>query len=198
MRKLTTYFTMVAVILMTQGSAFAATVVKAVSVNASIQSALDLEMTIIQHEGATDTTVSTMNFGSLTPNPFGGMDSGRFFTVFLTGRTQQLPYVITQTGTSLNNGAATMPNGAQNLAIVYATQDNGGQPIPTGAALGTNGTWVATNKTVYDSENANAQQRTVQAIYGLRGDPALGPGNFVPPSQPSGNYTAQITYTLTA
>ena len=180
---------------------WAATQSQSVTASASVQSALNLQVTITETVNGTQssTPLSAMNFGQLTANQFGGMDpaSGRFFTVYLTGQTQTLPYVISQTGAALSNGATTLPTGAQFVVPVYNPSDNGNATLPAGAVLGTNGTWVATNKTLYDSENTNAQARTIQAQYYLRGDPALGAGNFIPSSQASGNYTGQITYTIT-
>jgi hypothetical protein len=186
-----------AILVFAPSFAHAATTSNAVSVNASVQSALALDTVIIQHEGTTDSNVASMNFGQLTPTGFGGLQSTRFFTVYLTARTQQNAYVVSQTGQSLTNGTTTLPAGAQRVTPIYVAADNGGAAMPVGAALGTAGTWVATNKTLYDSENTNAAERTIQAIYGLQADPALGAGNFVPANQPAGNYTGTITFTAT-
>lgn len=179
-------------------AAMAATSSVQVSVNANVQSALTLNAAIVQNDGGVTSNVASMNFGQLTPTGFGGLSSTRFFTVYLTASTQTLPYTITQTGTALTAGSATIPAGASKVTPVYAATDNGGAAIPSGASLGTAGTWVASNKTIYTSESSNAQQRTIQAIYGLQSDPTLGAGNFVPSSQAAGGYAGTITYTVTA
>ena len=180
-------------------AAWGATDSDTVNVSASVSSALSLETAIIQNDLGVTSPVAAMNFGPLNPNGAGGLSSTRFFTVYLTAHTQQAAYIISQNGQDLNNNAgATLPDGAQNMVIVYVPSDNGGAQIPNGAALGTpiSGTWVG-NRTIYDSENTPAAERTVQAIYGLLSNPALGNGNFVPSNQPGGNYSGQITLTVT-
>lgn len=181
-------------------AAFAATASNVVTASASVGSALSLQTTIIQHEGTPDvqTTVGSMSFGSLSPTGFGGLASPRFFTVYVSANTQSAAYILSQNGQDMSNGTTTLPDGAQNMVLVYNAADNGNQGIPVGATLGTpvDSTWIGA-RTIYDSENTNAQIRAIQCIYGLRSDAALGTGNFVPANQAPGTYQGNITFTVT-
>ena len=188
---------MVMVLVLAAAPVMAATTSSQVTASASVQSAFALDMVIVQNDAGATSNVSALNFGQLANNGAGGLTSTRFFTVYLSAKTQTQPYNILQTGQSMTNGTVTLPNNAQRVTPVYVPVDNGGATLPTGAAIGTQGTWVVTNKIIYDSENSLAQDRTVQAVYGLIGDSALGAGNFIPSNQPSGSYSGNITFTLT-
>jgi hypothetical protein len=135
-----------------------------------------------------------MAFGDLKKNGFGGLDAPQYFKVYMTANTQSLPYTISQNGTSVSNGTATMPNGACKVTPTYNAADNGGAALV--GTLGTAGTWVGT-RTLYTS-NATGATRTISSFYGLIGDPAQGAGNFVPESQAAGNYSGTVTFTVTA
>jgi hypothetical protein len=122
------------------------------------------------------------------------MDAPYYYKAYINANTQALPYTITQSGTSVSNGTASLPANACRLVPTYNPVDNGGAPLV--GALGTAGTWVGT-KTLYTSD-AGGAARTITAVYGLVGDPATGAGNFIPPTQAAGNYTGTVTFTLTA
>jgi hypothetical protein len=118
------------------------------------------------------------------------------FAVVLVANTQRVPYTITQTGTALTSGVNTIPNGSSVVTPVYTIQDNAGATLPAGASIGSPGSWVSTNKTLYSSGPSGAS-RAIQAIYSITGDPTAGATATVPVDQPAGAYASGITFTMT-
>jgi hypothetical protein len=119
--------------------------------------------------------------------------------VLITANTHGLPFTITQNGTPLSDGSDVIPPGACTVVPVYAAADNAGSPKPGGAVLGSAGSWVDSSKVVYSSESGGSvEMRTVQLHYAITGDPSSGATSAVPTSQPGGNYTGNITFTVTA
>ena len=186
---------------------FAATVVSpSYPVSALVDGALS--MTIVARKNSTAGAVTTaMNFGQLQEVVPGTLRSSATgpgntgtgnVTVSITANSHSLPYTITQTGTSLVAGPNTIPTGACTVVPVYAAADNGGAAKPAAAVLGTAGSWVATNKSLYASESGSAAMRTIQAIYSITDDPAAGATSAVPVNQAAGTYNGTVTFTVTA
>jgi hypothetical protein len=186
--------------------AFAATVSSGpVNVNASVNGDLSMTLTLRQNS-STGAVVSSMDFGQLVESVPGELRSSSTSTTgtgsvvaSITANSHGVPYSIKQTGTALSNGTVTIPAGACTVVPVYATQDNGGASLPSGAALGTAGTWVASDKVLYTSETTStAALRTIQNHYSVTGDPAAGATAAVPVNQPGGSYSSTVTFTVTA
>lgn len=177
-------------------NSYAATQSATVSVSAQIQSALTFDVKLYSVNPTTfaETATASMAFGELKKNGFGGLDAAQYFKVYLTANSQGLPYTITQNGTTVSNGTATLPNNACKVTPSYESGSNGGAALV--GTVGTAGTWVG-NRTLYTS-NSSGAVRTINAYYGLVGDPAQGAGNFVPENQASGTYSGTVVFTVTA
>ena len=186
-------------------AAFAATATSgAITTSASVSGTLTLT-TVMKKNSSTGAIITSMDFGQLADIGSGTLRSSATGTtstgavdMFITANSHGLPYTITQTGTAMSNGTTTLPAGALTVVPVYATADNGGAAKPTGATLGTAGTWVATNKALYTSETGTAAMRTIQAVYSVTDDPAAGATSSVPLNQAAGTYTGTVTITVTA
>lgn len=175
-----------------------------VPVSATVGGGLTLTV-VMRKNDFSGPIVTNMDFGRLVDIGTGTLRSSSTSTtgtgavdVFLSANSQGLPYTITQTGTALSSGSASLPAGACVVVPVYAQADNGGAAQPQGATLGTPGTWVSSGKVLYASESGNAAMRTIQAIYSISDDPAAGATTGVPVDQPGGDYDATITFTATA
>jgi len=199
--KLTAVLTVLA--LLVSPAVFAATINSpAITVSAQVPSNLALNVTLRQNS-STGTVLPSMDFGTLQPtastnlvSSASGSTGTGSVVAMLSANTQGAPYVISQTGTALtrSGGAETLPAGALQVTPVYAAADNGGAAMPAGASLGTQGTWVASGKTLYDSENGSpAAIRVVQVHYAV----IEGAGGTVPPNQAAGTYNGTVTYTVT-
>lgn len=184
-------------------SCLAATQSAALSVSAVVQSSLTLNIVLNRVDpasGDAESPTTSMNFGSLTPDSNGGMKVPYYFKAYINANTQSLPYTITQSGTPVSNGSATLPTTACRVVPTYNPTDNGGAPLV--GTLGSPGSWVGP-RTVYTSDAAGSP-RTVSVVYALIGDPAYGGGlngeplNFIPNTQPAGAYGGSVTFTLTA
>ncbi len=146
--------------------------------------------------------VPAMDFGilqsrgnSLVSSEAGSTGTGAIH-MFISANSHGVPYTVTQTGTALSNGTTTLPAGACNVVPVYSANVNGGLPMPAGASLGTAGSWIAVNKTLYTSGPTGAL-RTFEAYYSITDDPAAGATGSVPLFQQAGNYSGTVTITAT-
>lgn len=187
-------------------SAYAASVSKPpVNVSAEVSSNLQLNLALFKNsvDAANNITASNaMNFGTLhdigtgtlRSTPTGSTGIGSVIAL-VSAVSSGVPYVITQTGTQLTSGSNTLPAGACTVVPVYAAADNGGQALV--GTLGTKGTWVATDKTLYTS-NAAADVRQIQYHYSITDDSNAGATTGVPTNQAAGTYTATVTFTVTA
>ncbi|HTL70290.1 MAG TPA: hypothetical protein VL404_03265 [Candidatus Eisenbacteria bacterium] len=187
-------------------SAFAASVSKpAVNVSAVVSSNLQLNMALYKNSVAVANDITAGNAmafgtlkdvgtGTLRSSTTGSTGTGSVVAL-LSAISTGVPYTITQNGTALTSGVNTLPAGATTVVPVYAPEDNGGQALV--GTLGTAGSWVNANKTLYTS-NAAAAGRVIQAHYSVTDDPAAGATTGVPTSQAAGTYTATVTFTVTA
>lgn len=184
---------------------FAASSVNApLSVSASVDSTLT--MNIAAHKNSsTGAGISSIDFGELVDLGTGTLRSSATgttgtgnATVMVTVNSHGLPYIITETGSALSNGSVILPPGACTVVSVYSSADNGGAALPTGANLGTAGSWVDTNKILYRSESGVASMKTFQAIFSITDDPSAGSTSSVPLNQEGGSYVGTITLTATA
>jgi spore coat protein U-like protein len=174
----------------------------AITVSAQVPSNLSLNVVLHQNTSV-GAVLPSMDFGTLQPTASNNLVSSAAgstgtgsVVALLSANTQGAPYVISQTGTALTRagGAETLPAGALQVTPVYAAADNGGAAMPAGAVLGTQGSWVAAGKTLYDSENGSpAAIRVIQAHYAI----IEGAGGTVPPNQAAGTYNGTVTFTVT-
>lgn len=137
-----------------------------------------------------ETTPSTGTLRSLATSTTGTGSVVALLSVVSSSRV----YSVTQTGTILASGANTLPAGACTFVPVYAPEDNGGAPLV--GTLGTMGSWVGPNKTIYNSDS-NGSSRLIQAYYSITDDPAAGATAGVPLNQAAGTYTGTVTFTAT-
>ncbi len=199
----------VAVLVASSSATFAATATTpSINVSASVTSTLSISADLFKNSvsAANDIPDTAMNFGTLNTNLGGGITSANLrstvngstgtgsVVALISAISSGIPYTITQTGTAMSNGGATLPAGACTVVPVYAAADNGGA-----AEVGTKGTagsWVGT-RTIYTS-NAAGDLRTIQAHYSVTDDPAAGATTGVPLNQAAGTYTGTVTFTVTA
>ncbi|HXV18537.1 MAG TPA: hypothetical protein VD883_00490 [Candidatus Omnitrophota bacterium] len=160
---------------------------------------LTANLFVVNADGTTGASAASLAFGTLT-NQGGTLKPAAatgayvaYLNALATDSALTTPYTITATSTALTAGANTIPSGACILTPVYIAADNGGV---TDGTLGARDTWVGT-KTVYTS-TASRPTRNVRAYFAITDDPALGSTAVVPLSQPSGNYSATTTFTMTA
>jgi hypothetical protein len=175
-----------------------------IPVSAIVDGSLSLSVQM-KKNGSLGPAISSMAFGTLEDIGTGTLRSSEDgstgtgnVTVMLSANSHGLRYTITQTGTALSNGTATLPAGACTVVPLYIAADNAGLTKPAAAVVGTPGTWVATNKVLYQSETGVAAQRTIQAIYSITDDEDAGATTGVPTSQPGGTYNGTVTFTVTA
>jgi hypothetical protein len=186
-------------------SVFAATATSGpVNVSAVVDGSLSMSV-LLKRNSSVGPTVTSMNFGRLEDIGTGTLRSSEDSTTgtgnvsaLISANSHGLRYTITQTGTALSNGTTTLPAGACTVVPLYVPEDNAGLPKPAAAVVGTAGTWVATNKVLYQSETGIAAQRTIQAIYSITDDEDAGATTGVPTNQPGGTYNGTVTFTVTA
>lgn len=187
----------------------AATSVKGpITVSAAVPVNFDLAFEMKRNTFA-GPTVTAMDFGTLGTitladgsrsslrSVLTGSTGTAAVNVFYGASTQGAPYTISQTGTPMTGpGGATLPVGNLIVVPVYAPEDNGGAALPTGASVGTRGSWVGT-RTIYTS-GPTAAARVVQAFYSITDDPAAGAVGGITSAQAAGAYSGTVTFTLTA
>ena len=175
----------------------------AITTSATVLGGLTLSV-VLHKNNSTGTVITAMDFGTLKDIGTGTLRSSTTgstgtgnVTAMISANSQSLPYTISQTGTTLSNGSTTLPSGALTVVPVYASADNGGAAMPSGAALGTKGTWVG-SRTLYTSEPGAAAIRTIQSVYSVTDDTAAGGTTGVPLNQAAGTYSGTVTITVTA
>lgn len=180
-------------------------------ITASVDGNLTLTATLFKDSaaGPTGLALSAINFGQLqtftntstngqtlrsSDTGIGAVMGG--VVALISANSHGLPYTISQTGTALTGSGGTIPTGACTVVPFYAVQDNFGNSIPGGAAVGAKGSWVGT-RTLYTSEPA-ASIKIIQAHYSITDDPAAGASSAVLVSQAGGTYSGSVTFTVTA
>ena len=183
-----------------------------IQISAVVDDSTTLRVVLVKNS-PTGAVVDAMNFGTLQEFDFlnatthlvsktlrssinGSTGTGAVMA-WITANTHGTPYSILSTGTALTSGTNSIPTGACTVVPVFAAQDNGGISMPSGAALGVAGTWVANEKVLYHSELGTASMATIQAYYSITDDSATGATTAVLVSQPSGTYTGTVTITVT-
>lgn len=203
MKKVGGLFLIVALVSALNPSVFADTTSSGpITTKAEIPTGLTLSVALHKNS-TTGALVNSMDFGiledigtgTLRSTPTGSTGTGNI-TAVVSANAQGQPYQVKQTGTALSNGQTILPIGACTVVPVYASQDNGGAELPSGASLGTAGTWVATDKVLYTSD-ASGALRAFQAIYSVTDDDTAGATEGVPQSQPGGVYNGVVTFTVT-
>ena len=172
-----------------------------ITTSAVVDATLTLNVVLKKNDFA-GATVTTMDFGKLINIGTGTLRSSPTSTTgtgavaaFISANTSGTAYTITQSGTAMSNGAATLPSGALTVVPTSSAADNGGVALPAGASVGTAGTWVGT-RTLYNS-GAGAAVRNVVCYYSVTDDAAAGATTGIPLSQPGGTYTGSVTITVT-
>lgn len=171
-----------------------------VQVSASVNALQQFNCTILQHNTPTDagTLVTTMNFGQLarpvdaTGTPL-ALASTSFFQVSCAINTSGKGYTLTQTGTALTAGTATLPAGAYVFTPLNITTGPGA--YPAGGTVSARGSAVRTAAGWYAHPTGAAG--VIQATYGITNDAANGATQFIAPDQAAGAYAGQVTWTLT-
>lgn len=179
------------------------------TVSASVDGSLTLSVAL-KKNSSTGVATSSMDFGKLTQFDYTDGCTGSVsstlrssatsttgtgnVTTMVTVNSHGLPYTVTQIGTALTNGTATIPAGASTVVTAYSPLDNAGAALV--GTLGTRGSWVGT-KTLYTSD-AIGSMRTFQSIYSITDDPVAGATAGVPLNQRGGTYNGTVTFTVTA
>ncbi len=178
--------------------------------NSAELSVIIKELTVANQEPWTGTTVTAMNFGTLTHTLTGGAEAGvwysqKYYCVFIFTNSYGHRYQIVNDCLGLSSGGNSLPAGSFGLTPQYQSLDEwsasnpqGGQP--SGSSVGVQGPAIATNKVIYQSEPA-ASNRIIRAFYGL---PSYATGGAlphsgyqpIPLSQAPGTYTGQVTITI--
>lgn len=156
------------------------------------------------------TTVTTMGFGTLTHLLDGGGEAGAWFSkkyfavmIFTNGFGKK--YEVRSTCAGLTSGGNSIPANSFGLTPQYVGEDKwssgdaqGGKPA--GATLGSAGSAITTNKSIYQSE-AGGSARIIRAFYSL---PPFGSGGAlpfpgyqpIPLTQAPGTYAGTVTITI--
>lgn len=160
------------------------------------------------------TQVTSMDFDALTHLFNDNSEAGLWyskagFCIVIYAQAYGKPYDIKSSCAGVTSGTNSLPSGSFGLTPVYSAEDkwvwSGGEkkqgPMPAGASLGSAGTAVATDKTIYSSEPGTGTARILQAYYGLSPYKAGGAEPFpgytpIPLNQAPGTYTATVTITI--
>ena len=166
----------------------------AVTISASVPSALTLNLTII--DPLTQSAVPTMDFNELE-RVGEEFRAAKFFKVFLEVDTVGDPLTLTQVGTPITRtgGSETIPSGAYVVDPTYSEADNNGKAQAPGSQLAARQSVVGTHEIYNDP---NGAKRTLTIFYYLSGDPATGGTQIIPLDQKSGAYSGSIQFTLTS
>ena len=162
--------------------------------SASVQSVLELGVEIREFkDGAvTNWGASSMSFGSLRSDAAQGPMRGEFyFDVYLHPNSSGRPYKLTQTASALTNGTRTIPAGA--CVVTPWPVDKNGQSYPSGAVIGTQGSFIASSKILYQSDPSGAYA-PVAFTYAIANSSANGATELVPFDQMGGSYTSSVTF----
>ena len=192
-------------------------------VQAQITQSIELSYVIFDGPPVNAVIVDSMNFGILKDRfegdtvSRGALFSDKWYTVMIIVGAQGAPqYEIVQAASPLSNGIVEIPANAYLCSPVYAAEDEwqwegpAGElmrqpqgPQPPGSVLHSPGSAVETNKKIYTSEPLGSS-RIIQIIYsitngyqesgevwpGFTGDP-------IPLNIPPGEYSGNITFTVT-
>ena len=172
-----------------QAPCYGASSVGPVTMQATVSSVLGLTATIYEGNVFTGPIVTSMDFGTLTDDGSNNLQSTKFFSVYLEANTSSRQYQVRQTATQLTAGTKTLRTGT----TIVTPFDALGSGLP--GTLGSQGSWVATDKVIYASETAGSAAG-VGAIYGVTSNPANGATVVIPQDQPGGVYAASVTFTL--
>jgi hypothetical protein len=204
---------LVAAILVGFGIAYAAATLN-VAVNAQVAdmspefTTVIKELTTAGQDVWSGTTVSAMNFGTLTHLLDGGAEAGvwysqKYYCVLMFTQNYGKAYEVKSTCTGLSSGANSLPAGSFALTPAYVAGDEWSPGVPqgtqpTGAVLGSLGSAVATGKSIYKSEASNASARIIRAFYSIPTNGGFTGAVPVPLSQATGTYTGTVTITIAA
>lgn len=164
--------------------------------SASVQSVLELGVEIREFKDGSVTNwgASAMHFGHLKSDAVNGPMRGEYyFDVYLHPNSSSRPFRLTQSANALSNGTSTIPAGA--CVVTPWPVDKNGQSYPAGATLGTRGSFIGTNKIIYQSEPAGSYV-PVAFTYAITNDPTAGAAAFVPFDQAGGDYSSTITFQI--
>ncbi|MBP9733332.1 MAG: hypothetical protein KBD07_03030 [Candidatus Omnitrophica bacterium] len=163
---------------------------------ATVQSVLELGVEIREFKDGVVTNwgATSMNFGTLKSDSANGPMRGEFyFDVYLHPNSSSRPYRLTQSANILTNGNQTIPAGA--CMVTPWPTDKNGAAYPAGATIGTAGSFIGTNKIIYQSEPAGSYV-PVAFTYAITNDAATGATGFVPFDQSGGSYSSSITFQI--
>lgn len=163
---------------------------------ASVQSVLELGVEIREFRDGlvTNYGASSMNFGTLKSDVTQGpMRGDKYFDIYLHPNSSGRPYRLTQSAAALTNGTTTLPAGACVMTPWPVNKD--GQPYPAGAITGTRGSFIGTNKIIYQSDPAGSYT-PVAFTYAISNDPNAGATALVPADQAGGTYSSSITFQI--
>ena len=181
--------------------AYAATT-QTVNVSATVNSTLDLTMTIYKLDNAGKpiglNLGTTMSFGTLFRDTVNSVMRGNdAYTVYLNANTSSLPYVVKCTMPALSNNTVSLPP-AMVMTVVSATSAGVDIAGDTFTAGGQNA--IMTNQTIYTS-NPGGTAAFIQLVYGISSGNLDGSDPFtgwqpILLGQASGDYTAAVVYTM--
>lgn len=186
--------------------AFAETVNKVVDTSAKVDGALTMNVLLFKNDitGTNITAGNKMDWGTLVDIGTGTLrssatgDTGTGAVLaYITVNSHSRPWTLKQTGTDMTKvgGTEKLEVGSLAVAPVYIASDNGGV---TDGTLGTKGTFVAADKTLFTSA-ANGSIRTIRAYYSITDDPAGGgAAPNIPLGKLAGTYDGTVTFTATA
>ncbi len=164
--------------------------------SASIQSQLELGIEIRQIKDGTviNYGASQIAFGLLKSDVTNGPMRGEYyFDVYLHPNSSQRPYRLTQAAAALSNGTTTIPAGA--CVVTPWPVDKNGAAYPSGATIGSRGSFVSTRKVLYES-GPSGLYAPVAMTYAVTSDSGLGSTQIVPADQAGGNYLSSITFQI--
>ncbi len=145
-----------------------------------------------------------MDFGPLVRDGENALRGGKNFHVFCGTNTSGNPYNITQNMSVLSNADGDLLPDSTLVAPVNASSAGDpadpAQNIP-GDTLGSTQSALTPSKLIYTSNPAGAGS-VVEAVYAISGGNADGTDPFpgwdpIPPDQPSGSYSSNVTFTMT-
>jgi hypothetical protein len=164
--------------------------------SASVQSVLELGVEIREYKDGVVTNwgASAMNFGTLKSDAANGPMRGEYyFDVYLHPNSSSRPFRLTQSATALTNGVKTIPAGA--CIVTPWPTDKNGQAYPAGSSIGSQGSFIANNKIIYQSGPSGAYV-PVAFTYAITNAAGGGATAFVPFDQAGGSYSSQITFQI--
>jgi len=177
-------------------NAWAGTSVGPIIVRATVDSAQNINCTILE-DNDPGQVVTSMQFGSLVPStPTGGLIGQIFFQFHCGVASNTGPYQVTQTGGSLTSGGGqTLADGAWIVTPLDGIGGNPSNPFPPGTTLGSCGTAASASKLLFAQTNGTSVS-DYSFTYGITDDPANCASDAIPQDQPAGIYGTTVTITL--